>query len=363
MKILYDHQIFSRQNYGGISRYFKEISNLINSINNVKTFISLKIYTNYYIQKVNFLSIFFNKYNFRAKTKIIYLINRLYSIYILKFKEYHIFHPTYYDTYFLKYLGEKKFVLTVYDMIHEKCKDNFSIADQTSINKKTLIQKASKIISISESTKRDIIEIYGISESKIEVIYLGNSLKPSNQYIKYLPKKYILFVGSRDGYKNFSFLIFSLSRLLLKNKDLYLVCAGGGNFNSTELNLFSKFKIEAKLLQYNLDDECLANFYSQAELFVFPSIYEGFGIPILESFACNCPLVCSNTSSFPEIAGNAAVFFDPLDEKSILSSVEYVLNNKKVKNILRERGRARLNFFSWEKTASLTKKLYDSLLI
>ena len=103
-------------------------------------------------------------------------------------------------------------------------------------------------------------------------------------------------------------------------------------------------------------------FYKQAELFVFPSLYEGFGIPILEAFACECPLVCSNTSSLPEIAADGAEYFNPYDVFSIKIAIENVLNNDDRKKVLKLNGKKRLKNFSWQKTAEDTKKIYESIL-
>ena len=365
MKILFDHQIFSNQLFGGISRYFFELTNELKD-NNVFVQISLILSNNFYLntKKIKFHFSFLKNFGFRGKIRFIYLINKIYSILILKIGHFDVFHPTYYDPYFLKHLGSKKFVLTVYDMIHEKFPEKFPINDKTAINKKLLIDKASKIIAISESTKKDIIDIYKIDSSKIEVVYLSSSLLPSENFIhnKKLPSEYILFVGSRVGYKNFIFFVESISKLLLNNRNLFLVCAGGGVFNSDEIGLFSRLNIDSQLIQINVNDKSLTDLYVNAQLFVFPSLYEGFGIPILESFSCNCPLVCSNTSSFKEIADDAAVFFNPTDENSILASVSIVLNDEKLQRELKKNGINRLAYFSWNKTAMQTKEIYKSLL-
>lgn len=364
MKVLYDHQIFSIQIFGGISRYFQELSIQIALYKIVKTEFALKISNNFYLDHdyIKFYP-FLKNYHFRGKVRLIYFINKLYTIYKLLRRDFDVFHPTYYDTYFLKFIGSKKFVLTVYDMIHEKFPENFSEFDNTSERKKILAVKASRIIAISESTKQDLIEIFNINPSKIEVIYLANSLqldKSAENKIK-LPKKYILYVGSRGGYKNFMTFLSSVTKILKSDKNLHLVCAGGGKFNHQENLFISKSNLKGKLLQFNIDDQTLSYFYSNARAFIFPSLYEGFGIPVLEAFACGCPLICSNTSSLPEIASDAAVYFDPSDEKSIQTAVLGVLNDHELRTSMIENGYKRLEYFSWQKTAQLTEKFYESI--
>ena len=125
---------------------------------------------------------------------------------------------------------------------------------------------------------------------------------------------------------------------------------------------FEELGIKNRVFQFDLDDNLLAQFYSKALMFVFPSLYEGFGIPVLESFACACPLVCSNTSSLPEIADNAAEYFDPYDEKSIYTAIKNVLEDEEKRKILVKNGSERLKYFSWEQTADLTKKVYKSVM-
>jgi len=365
MKILYDHQTFVLQKYGGISRYFYEMVKYFkNTGDEVK--VALYFSNNHYIsdkKHIKHLELL-PKYEFRGKQRLSLLLNKINSIYILKKQNFDIFHPTYYDPYFLKYIGDKPFVLTVYDMIHEKLQDNFSSKDKTTEYKKLLCEKATKIIAISESTKNDLIEIFGIDDSKIEVVYLGNSLIASNENIKalQLPQKYILFVGSRGVYKNFNTFIRGVTGVLNSDKDLSVVCVGGGLFNAKEIELFDTLKINNQVFQYTLDDDQLFSFYKSAELFVFPSLYEGFGIPVLEAFACDCPLVCSETSSLPEIAENGAEYFNPSNEISICKAIQNVLDSTERKEVLRKNGRERLKSFSWEKTSIETKKIYESIL-
>jgi glycosyltransferase involved in cell wall biosynthesis len=229
--------------------------------------------------------------------------------------------------------------------------------------------RADKIIAVSENTKKDIIRIYNVPEDKIKVIYHGNSLQPTEEKpedLPELPKRYILFVGARGFYKNFIFFIKSISTLLKDDVNLTVVVAGGyskeNKFSEDEIILFKNLGINKQVFQYSVDDKMLAYLYKNAICFAFPTLYEGFGIPILEAFACSCPAVISNTSSLPEVGGDAVVYFDPTNTSSILKAIETVLNDAKLRNILILKGKEQLKKFSWEKTATETLELYSSLL-
>jgi len=367
MKILYDHQIFTSQKYGGISRYFYELVRELDDVSDLQYEIPLLVSNNHYISDkkfVDYIDLLPNK-NFRGKNRVFRILNKPSNILKLKQQKFDVFHPTYYDPYFLKFIGKKPFVLTVYDMIHEKFSEMFPATDKTTEKKRLLVEKATKIIAISESTKKDLIEIFGTDESKIEVVYLGNSMFPKSD-IKLgfdIPKKYLFFVGSRGLYKNFERFIKSISELLNQDNELFVLCAGGGKFSSSEMQLLTELGISKQVLQYNLDDDSLAYFYKNALAFIFPSLYEGFGIPVLESFACGCPLLCSNLSSLPEVTGEAACYFDPYSEESIKNAVIQVLDNTNLREDLIKNGYEQLNKFSWKETAEETKKIYESVLI
>lgn len=365
MKILYDHQIFSLQVRGGISRYFYELIKNIQEKENVS--LLTKLSNNYYLNKIPIEHrSFFEGNSFRGKSQLMKIYNNYYTKKKLKEVSYDIFHPTYYDTYFLKSLKNSPFVITVHDMIHEKFREMFPKRDNTIANKKEIMQRAQKIIAISENTKKDILNLYDdIEESKIKVIYHGNSLNSgliANKNIKFdFPKNYILYVGERAGYKNFMLFAEAVIPILKKERDLKILCIGGGKFTVQELLFFRNSGVDAFFEQHNLSDEELVLAYQKAMLFVYPSIYEGFGMPILEAFECECPIACSNTSSFPEIAGKGAYFFDPYRKESIYESIRYVLYNDSLRKKMVRKGKEMALAFSWEKTCQKTVELYKNI--
>ncbi len=388
MKVLYDHQIFESQTYGGISRYFYELMQCYHSdFKDVAFDLSLSYSNNYYITNADFFKSKFKKINlhydnfisknyFRGKYKLFKLaqktglitdysgINKKMSIASIIKQDYDVFHPTYYDGYFLDHIGKKPFVLTVHDMIHELFPNEFNHDSKFYELKKLLIEKAARVIAVSESTKNDIIKLYKKFEDKIEVVYHGNSLKSpaKKDCIVKTPENYLLFVGGRDKHKNFIFFIESIASVLKQNAGLSVLCAGGGAFSKRELAVFNKLGIGDKMSQCSFDDDKLSVIYKKALAFVFPSLYEGFGIPVLEAFASGCPLIVSNCSSLPEVAGGAAVYIDPLSGASIKNAVERVINDESVRGELRLRGYEQLKKFSWRITAQKTREIYEKLL-
>lgn len=382
MKILYDYQIFSEQKYGGISRYFSQI--ISNLPKNFNIEIALKYSDNEYL---NFLKteaenkeakfIFHNLKSissYPGKTIMSRILNKINSTkqkrYIsanqnlciekLKQQDFDVFHPTYYDDYFLSYIGKKPFVLTIHDMIHELYPE--MLKDVKIINQKSrLAKRADHIIAVSENTKHDIIEILNVPKEKISVIYHANSLQ-TNDFIEIdLPKKYFLYIGKRSDYKNFIFFIFAINQILKKNPDLNVICVGR-NFDKMETEWINGLGLQNQLKTKILKDNELSFFYKNALALILPSYAEGFGIPILEAFALNCPVVLSNTSSLTEIAGEAALYFDPKSVISIRNSVQKILSDSYIRKFLISKGLERSKKFSWNNSALETAKVYQKVI-
>ena len=372
MKILFDSQIFAAQKYGGISRYFCMLMGQFDS-KNVRYDLPAMYTSNYYLNdlmvrnpgrfRINNLpnryagGIFQRYANYRNGKENLRAISR---------GDFDIFHPTYYNPYFLPHLGDKPFVVTVYDMIHEIFPEYFPLDDQVIAWKQQLLSRASRIIAISANTKKDILKFYDVDEKKIEVVYLGNSLQGiddagSNTGDR-LPEKYLLFVGDRSLYKNFYLFAEAVAPLVKTDPGLRLVCVGGRPFSGQENVFFRYHGLDGKVDYQQVNDTTLAGLYRGAIAFVYPSLYEGFGIPVLEAFSCDCPAILSNTSSLPEVGGDAAAYFDPKDASSIRETVCRVVCDGGLREKMIARGRERLTGFSWEKCADETLSVYHSLL-
>jgi glycosyltransferase involved in cell wall biosynthesis len=299
------------------------------------------------------------------KDRKLYKWNKKYSRNKIQKGEFDILHATYFDHYDLDKIP-KKVVLTVYDMIHELMPEFFDANNKDAENKKAWVDRADKIIAISASTKQDLIRIHHINPDKIEVISLGyyeNENNESDNPRRVSASKYILYVGERNHYKNFFRFLKAVSPILRNNRNLILFCAGGGAFKSAELQAISREGLGQNVVQKNVSNAELKNLYRHAELFVFPSLYEGFGYPLIEAFAQACPVVCSNTSSFGEVAGNAAVFFNPLDISEMETAIANVLNDQIPRDELRKKGNEQIKLFTIENSIQKTKEAYRQLII
>lgn len=390
MKILYDYQIFELQSYGGASRYFYEIINGLKVNNFAEVDLAIEYSNNAYLKNDPYYSNIIKpikpyrelwpKLHFKGKGRIfniaqsLNLINSGHSKNLKGAKgkiingHYDVFHPTYYNDYFLKYITDKPIVITILDMIYEYFPQYFCDYVQVNLLKKILAEKATKIIAISQNTKNDVVKFLKIPEDKIIVIHLGNSLKVENKNnnnlnkFSSIPERYILYVGSRGTYKNFPFFIKSIQKILKRDEDLKIVCAGGSSFTREEIELFSKLNISKQIIYLPIDDNMLINLYKNAIAFIYPSLYEGFGIPIIEAFACGCPNILADSSCFPEIAGDAAIYFNPDNEDSLVESIDVLINNADLRNELVSKGLERLKDFSLEKSAKQTLEVYKSCI-
>lgn len=365
MKVVYDSQAFVMQEYGGISRYFHELFKQFETQDDMSLGLPFLFSKNHYLTKQNkrFL-IKYTKRNYILKKKAQVFNNIITNQYLLN-TDFDLFHPTYYSEYFLRSLKKKPYVLTVHDLIQEKFRVYFPNTEKNTAMKKMLIDKASRIIAVSNHTKQDLIGLFGVNESKIDIVYHGNSIignQPLIEIQQRLPEQFLLFVGTRDGYKNFKTFLTAMSLLLCQYPELNIVCAGGGPFKSDELALINKLRIQKRILQLKLDDNSLGYIYSKAVCFVFPTLYEGFGIPLLEAFSNRCPVACSNTSSLPEVGGDAAVYFLPTDTDSISATVRDLIENQQLRNDLIQKGIKRIAQFSWQKTAEETKNVYQKVI-
>ncbi len=364
MKLTYDYQIFSLQMYGGISRYIYELASRIALRNEFEVSIPAFLYINQYLKHLN------SSYRSGVlippipKTRKIRLtINHLLSKIYFKYQTPDILHETYYS-FQRSAPQETRIVLTVYDLIHEKFSQFFPRIDETVQMKKKAIRRADRIICISENTRRDLLEYYDVVPEKVSVIYLGSSLTWQSKIdSKALPAPYILYVGERKGYKNFARLLeaFALSKRL--NSEFNLICFGSQPFSNEELRWLHELGLNLEQVRHVSGNEgTLASWYAGAAVFVYPSLYEGFGIPPLEAMSCECPVVCSKAGSIPEVVGNAAEFFDPYQPESIADALLRVLDSSDRTKELIRLGREQVKRFSWEKCVEETCLVYQSLI-
>jgi glycosyltransferase involved in cell wall biosynthesis len=372
MKVLFDTQIYDWQINGGISRYFAELIQRLDAKPDVDVLFNCAHSYNTYIQDTKWLksSPYLKGIDFKGKLRIVkkvnQVINRPWSNSVLKTGEQDLFHPTYYDPYFLEYIGSRPFVLTVHDLTNEKFNDNSALTQKVLSWKKQLILKADHIISISNNTKKDIIDYYQVSADKISMIPLAGGLNFANDQpsLQADPhhKDYLLFVGSRGSYKNFNGSVAEIAPLLSKH-NLQLIVAGGGAFNAGEIAMLKKFNIYDRVRAYaHVTDRHLAQLYTNALVFIFPSKYEGFGIPVLEAMQCGCPALLSNNSSLPEVGGDAAQYFDPLTKGDLNSALNSLILDEALRRQMKSTGLQQSKKFNWQNTADKHEIVYRSIL-
>ncbi|MCD9856095.1 glycosyltransferase family 4 protein [Epilithonimonas sp. JDS] len=283
---------------------------------------------------------------------------------IFEESSYDLFVPTYYNPYFLDKIKDKPFVLTVYDMIHELMpqyfeNDPYNVAEFKAL----LITRATKIIAVSNNTKKDILKFYPqIDPNKIKVIYHGSSIKIEPNIKVNLPDNYILYVGSRANYKNFEFLVQAITPLLKANPKLNLLAAGGGEFDDDEVEWIKSLNIEKQIIQKNFEENELGYFYKNAKLFVFPSLYEGFGIPVLESMASGCPIILTKHGSFPEVAGEAGIYFDSNSIKDLQYKIQMLLDDSGLRAEFIKKGFEQVKKYNWKDAAEKCLKVYQEAM-
>lgn len=380
MKILYDDQIFTIQHFGGISRYFCELMEHFSQDPEIDFRIALRYTLNEHLIGATRLNRYWtHRNNLFSDSRILEKIqksvhinalnhvfrNRDESIRQLETQDFDVFHPTYFDPYFLSRLGTRACVTTMYDMTLERFPKLFPGEDAVRAGKEKIAMRADRIIAISESTKNDIVRVLNVPGEKIRTIHLAGSLDPEacagpapSPPRTGLPDRFLLFVGNRFTYKNFTFMADALAPVFAEDPALHLVCAGGGMFSRSEKEHLQKNGMASRVLLVPADDATLGYLYRNAIAFIFPSLYEGFGLPVIDAFNCGCPAVLSNTSSLPEVGGTAALYFDPSDRASLERIIREILSDENVRKELGAKGRDRAGLFSWKKTAAMTKEAY-----
>ena len=229
------------------------------------------------------------------------------------------------------------------------------------------IKRASHIIATSQTTRNDLISCLKIPGDRISVIYNGVDHSIFKPYkVKLLDKPYILYVGSERPRKNLDRLIEAFAAVRREFPELLLVKVGvAGRTREYRQEIMRKLEslgiIQAVIFVEYVSELDLAYYYSSAALLAYPSLYEGFGFPPLEAMACGCPVVTSNTSSLPEVVGEAGIMFNPYDTDSLVEAMRQVLTDGELRNDMVRKGLEQAKKFSWEKAARETEDVYNKV--
>ena len=367
MRIAFDHQIFTIQSYGGISRYFVRLVQGLLALGETANVLA-PIHHNHYlgdlpkgvVHGLGFKS-------FPPKThRIVTEINRQICAARLRRLRPEILHETYYATAPVggTFAGR---VLTVYDMIHERFPKEFDRNDPTSQRKRSAVARADHIICISHSTKSDLCQMFDLPSERVSVVHLGFDHLMGDALaevpIRVGDRPFLLYVGHREGYKNFARTVRAVASCAVLREAFDIVAFGGGAFRPQELGLIQSLGLrDGAVRQLGGDDAVLGSLYGRAAALVYPSLYEGFGLPPLEAMAHDCPVITSNVSSMPEVVGQAGAFFDPSDVEAQAEAIRSVVCDTERRLQLVALGRVRLSNFSWSSCAMETRAVYRDVM-
>jgi len=274
-----------------------------------------------------------------------------------------IVHNTFYLPWGLSPKNGASRVVTIYDLIPERMPETRRRLDFFT-KKREYLQKADHIICISEATKVDLLEVYGEQSVPVSVIHLGVDPKyvPNAPAPDWLPSEYILMVGHRGQYKDAETLFRAFARIAPDFPQLQLLCLGGGPFNKGEQRLMQELGISQRVNQHSIDEQDMPGVYGASRVFVFPSRFEGFGLPVLEAMASGAPTVLARGTSLPEVGGGAALYFTPGSDQELADCINTILVNPDLASDLRIRGFDQAAHFTWRKNAEETLAVYQSLL-
>lgn len=361
VRVRFDDQVFTVQGRGGIARYFVELIREFtgNPELGVQPEVGWRWISNAHALEAGLGRRLRVPGGVRAR-HVLRLANRTVGA---RQADADVTHHTYYDVSYLARRSTPPIVMTVYDMIPELFPDLLSAGKRRGrrrICKREFIRRAALVLCISESTRRDLLRFYGSVEAPTVVTHLGVSHRfaPGARRPSWCPNRYVMFLGTRGAYKDFRVAIESFAELAPRQRGTALVAVGGGTFTADEEALISRWGLRGQVVQHAASDEELPGVFGGASAFVFPSRYEGFGLPTLEAMACGTPAVLADSSSHPEVGGDAALYFPPGDIGALAAHLSRLLSDDAFRRDLSERGITHAGRFTWRRTATATADAY-----
>jgi glycosyltransferase involved in cell wall biosynthesis len=365
VRIAVDHQVTSLQDAGGMSRYHYELARQLRNRENI----SLDLLLGGESSVLPFAGLQGEGVRVESwKSRVRpgyprYAMNALWTTAVAPLRgRYDIYHATYQRR--EPAIRHRALVATHHDATQERFPELFHNAEAIHARKRQLYQRADIVICVSESARRDLVEIYGVDESRTRVVHHGVT-SVANEATERLDDEgqpYVLYVGSRSAYKNFLALVRAFAAAG-PARDMRLVVAGGGAWSAEEHAAITGLQLERRILLLpRVDEARLGGLYSAAALFVYPSLYEGFGLPPLEAMSAGCPALVSRSSSLPEICGDAAHYFDPAIEGALEQELERLLGDAVLLRAKVDAGRAWVERYTWETAAQGTLAAYREAL-
>ena len=359
MRVLYDYSAFVLQDRGGVSRVLFELARHVAKQSGVECRIFAGLHRNKYIRDASaedrkIITGWYVPHKF-GKQRLLNPINKLIFKVFAKWFAPDICHHTYFQT--PPVPDHCKRVFTMHDMIHEIYPEMYKPDDPHPLMKKNAIKKCDGIICISENTKSDLARFYDIEEISVKVIHHGNSFDNVNAAKVIRDNKYWLYVGVRwIKYKNFNIILDVLPQF----ENIDLICFGGGELTTNEKDYFKVRGICNRVIHVSGSDETLSGYYTNAEALIYPSLYEGFGLPPVEAMHFGCPVISSYAPPMPEILGNAALFFDPADPAQLIDCLQKV-SDEDLRKELVNAGFCKASSYNWNRAAREAVTFYTSL--
>ena len=365
MRILYDGQIYSMQGAGGINRYF---ANVISGLPPDFSPVLLAEHArglNYPTHPCLEVRELGKRRLDPVSYRLSLGVSRIEAALLkrrLSRSRFDLAHPTYYTLLTGREVGDYRcpVVLTVWDMIHERFAATMDPSGRHVEEKRRAILAADLLVCISENTRRDLLGLYPGLADRVRVTHLATSLNAGmSRGAEPVPSRpYYLYVGSRSSYKNFDLLLAALARCASSRPEVGL-CVVGPPFSDAEMCRMVELGVAGRVeLIAHPPDSHLAKLYRCSVAFVYPSLYEGFGIPPLEAMACGAPALVADSSSLPEVVGGAGLLFDPHSADELADAMRFVLDSPAERERLIAAGLTRARAFSWERTVSLTLDIY-----
>ena len=365
MRIAFDHQVTSLQDAGGMSRYHYELARqfreregiwldlLLGGQSSVLPFAQLK---GEGMRVASWRSRMRSGY---AR----YAMNALWTIATAPARgRYDIYHATYQR--WEPAIRHRVLVATHHDATQEKFPRLFRNAAAIRARKGRLYRRADIVICVSESARQDLMEIYGVAEGRTRLVHHGVTpiAETTGPFEDGDTRPYVLYVGSRSPYKNFLALVRAFANAE-SARSMRLAVAGGGAWSDAERAAIGQGGLEDRvLLLPRVDEARLGALYRGAALFVYPSLYEGFGLPPLEAMSAGCPVLVSRTSSLPEMCGDAAYYFDPAADGSLEQELERLLGDRALLGAKVDAGHLQAGRYTWESAAAGTLAVYREAL-
>ena len=365
MKLAYDQQIFVEQEFGGISRYFVELATRMSARPGCEVSIIAPFHRNAYLEDPSVAPLV-HGWRIRGRRllkmhRTLAWANRLGAARYWR-RGFDLIHETYFS---LRPSGHAtRRVVTVYDMIHELYPQEVRHAAEVSAAKRAAVARADHVLCISATTRDDLLRLFGTDPSRCSVVHLGHSLladaapEPAGASVE---RPVILFVGLRKAYKNFAVVAQAFAASARLRREFDLLAFGGGEFSTRERRQFEELGISAQVRHSAGNDQRLAECYRSARLFVYPSGYEGFGLPPLEAMHYGCPVACSHMGAISEVVGEAGRYFDPASQDEVRAALEAVAFDESLRRAMVRSGHGRAAQFSWEQCANETAAVYAGL--